>query len=361
VQIDTINVVERAHHHILHARFDAYEPRMLAKLSERDRKLFEHWTHDASLIPVRWFGHWRLRFEGLRRRMDAGRWPDRLGPDGDRVVRHVLDRIRDEGPLRSRDFEHEGASGDFWWSGKPQKVALEYLWRAGDITVARREQFQKVFDLTERVIPDFHAIEPSESEAHVAWACREALDRLAVANAGELAGFFGAVSAKQAEGWARERVEAGDLLEVRVESVDGSRPRRAFALPDWERLARRVPDAPARTRLLSPFDPVIRDRQRLRRLFGFDYAVEIFVPPAKRRFGYYVLPILEGERFVGRLDPKLNRERGVLEVARLWWQPNVKPTRTRRRALERALDRLATQIGAADWELAPRAERPLLR
>jgi hypothetical protein len=114
-------------------------------------------------------------------------------------------------------------------------------------------------------------------------------------------------------------------------------------------------------RLLSPFDPVIADRDRLRRLFGFDYRVEIFVPPSQRSHGYYVLPILEGDRFVGRLDPKLDRDRGVLEVRKLWWEPGIRVTRTRERSLARALDRLASRIGARDWTLPAPPRRPQRR
>jgi hypothetical protein len=191
----------------------------------------------------------------------------------------------------------------------------------------------------------------SSREEHLDWACRGAIERLGVGAPGELSKFFAGVSAKDATRWCRERVSGGELIEVEAEAVDDSRPRRAFALPDWERRAARVSDAPERTRLLSPFEPAIHDRVRTQRLFGFDFRVEIFVPPKKRKYGYYVLPILEGERLVGRLDPRLDRERDVLDVQKLWWEPGVKPTRPRRAALEQAVGRLAEQIGASRWTL----------
>jgi hypothetical protein len=358
LQLDTVNVVARAQDHVLYTRFEGYRPPTLVRLAERERRLFEHWTHDASLIPMRWFGHWRLRFLGLRERMD-GRpfWRRRLGPQPERLLGRVLERIRDRGAVMSRDFERTGPrERGLWWGGKPEKLALEYLWRAGEITVARRVGFQKVFDLVERVIPGaLEAPVPSAAE-HVDWACRGALERLGVASPAELAGFFDGIAAADAARWCAARVAAGELREVEVETVDGSRPRRSVAPLDWERRAARAPEPPPGIRLLSPFDPVIRDRARLQRLFGFHYRVEIFVPPAARRFGYFVLPILEGERLVGRLDPRVERERDTLEVRRIWWEPGVRPTRSRRRALEVGLERLAAQLGVARVAL-PRIRR----
>ncbi len=353
VQVDTINVIARAHDHILFTRFDGYRPPVLARLLERDRKLFEHWTRDMAVIPTRWFGHWRLRFHGLKRRIDdRGYLRKRMGPDPEKLQRYVLKRIRDEGPLMSRDFEHDGPRNSHHWHGaKPQGAVLDYLLRVGQISISRREKFQKVFDLTERVIPGAHEVPESTREEHLDWACRGAIERLVVGAPGELAKFFDGISAKDATRWCRERVAEGQLVEVEVEAVDDSRPRRAFALPDWERRAARVSDAPERTRLLSPFEPAIHDRARTERLFGFDYRVEIFVPPKQRKYGYYVLPILEGDRLVGRLNPRLDRERDVLDVQKLWWETGIKPTRARRTALERAVDRLAEQIGASRWSL----------
>ena len=353
VQVDTINVITRAHDHILFTRFDGYRPAMLARLLERDRRLFEHWTRDMAVIPTRWFGHWRLRFRGLKRRIDdRGFLRERMGPEPEKLQRYVLRRIRDEGPLMSRDFDHDGPRNtSHWHGGKPQSAVLDYLLRVGQISISRREKFQKLFDLTERVIPGASKVPESTPDEHLDWACRGAIERLGVGAPGELSHFFAGVSAKDATRWCRERVAAGELVEVEVEAIDDSRPRRAFALPDWEQRAARVSDAPKRTRLLSPFEPAIHDRARTKRLFGFDFRVEIFVPPKKRKYGYYVLPILEGDRLVGRLDPKFDRERDVLEVQKLWWEPGIRPTRARRAALERAVGRLSEQIGASRWML----------
>jgi hypothetical protein len=353
VQIDSISRVERAHHLTLGARLTGYRPALLDRLAFEKRTLFEHWTHDAALIPIALFQHWKPRFAAFAERAPRLRWfHTRLGPEPARTIARVRRRISREGPLRARDFERGAdrpATG--WWDWTPEKMALEFLWRTGRLAIAGRDNFHKVYDLIERVLPEAHASPAPSPEAHVEWACHSALERLGVATSSEIATFWAAVSATQVSAWCREAVSAGRIAAVSLEAADGSKPRKAFAVLDWEPRLRRAPAAPERTRLLSPFDPVVRDRKRLQRLFAFDYRFEAFVPAAKRKFGYYVLPILEGERFVGRLDPRHDRERGVLVVEKLFWEPGVRPTRVRRRALDAALADLAQRIGASSLEL----------
>ena len=355
VQIDSINVVERAHHLTLAARFQSYRPRLLERLLERDRRLFEHWTHDASAIPTIWYPYWKVRFERYRRRvLEHPWWMERVGPDPERMFDHVRERIAREGALRTRDFEDERPEGTdkAWWGWKPQKAALEYLWRTGELVIAERVNFHKVYDLASRVLPAAHAAPRPSDEEHRDWACRSALERLGIASADELAGFWRAISLEEARAWCERAAAAGEIAAVQVETADGSRPRVSWAVPDWEARAAALPPAPPRVRLLSPFDPILRDRKRTLRLFGFDFRFEAFVPEAQRVHGYYVLPILEGERLVGRLDPKLHRERGVLEIKNLWWEPGVRESKARRASLEAALDRLVKLVGAERWEMA---------
>jgi uncharacterized protein YcaQ len=353
VQIDSIQRVERAHHLILGARIDDYRPAHLERVAFRQRVLFEHWTHDASLIPIRWFAHWKPRFALTEARLRRSRWfAQRLGATPDATLEQVYERVARDGPLRSSDFARPAARpATGWWDWTPEKAALEFLWHTGRLAVHARERFEKIYDLTERVFPDAHVLPAPEPELHVDWACREALDRLGVATPGELAAFFEAIGPGQATAWCRGAVARGEAVEVWLEALDGSRPRRAVAVPDWERRLRRAPAAPERMRLLAPFDPLIRDRDRLRRLFGFDYRFEAFVPAAQRRYGYYVLPILEGGRLVGRVDPRHDRERKRLVVEQIWWEADVRPTRIRRQGLAEALERLARQIGAPAVDL----------
>ncbi|HEX3529120.1 MAG TPA: crosslink repair DNA glycosylase YcaQ family protein [Thermoanaerobaculia bacterium] len=358
VQIDSINVVERAQHLTLASRLQGYRPALLERLLERDRRLFEHWTHDAAAIPAVWYPHWHHRFERYRRRvLEHPWWRERVGADPEAIVAHVRARLRAEGPLMTRDFEDERPQGTdtTWWGWKPAKAALEYLWRVGEVAVARRVNFHKVYDLTERVLPHLHAAPLPSPEENVAWACRSALERLGVATPSEIAGFWNAVSLEEARDWCARAAARGEIVEVLAEALPGleagSAPRRSYALPDWEERAAALPAAPPRLRILSPFDPILRDRARALRLFGFDYRFEAFVPAPQRRWGYYILPLLEGERLVGRLDPKLRRDEGVLEIRQVWWEPGVRLSKGRGAALEAAVERLAKLVGAERWEM----------
>lgn len=346
VQVDTINVVARAHDLTLFSRLDGYRPEHLRKLLEEKLSLFEGFTHDASAIPTAWFQHWKPRFARDRARIHAHAWWQHhfRGTDGARVVGDVKARIAREGPLKSSDFEHPEKRGP-WWGWKPQKAALDFLWRSGELMVPRREGFQKVYDLTERVLPDHHALPCPGPEAHVEWACASAAERLVIFTPKELAEFWASIEAAEARTWCDGAAKASRIVPVALEGADGE-ARPAFALADWEKRLAKLPDPPERTRLLCPFDPVLRDRARALRRFGFDYRFEAFVPEPKRQYGYFVLPILEGERFVGRLDPKLHRDRGLLEIKGLWWEPGVKATKARKRGLEEALERLAAFAGA---------------
>lgn len=342
IQLDSINVVERAHELILHTRSDAYQVGQVFR-DLRRRKLFEHWTHDASLIPVEHYSHWHHRFERFKTR---GWHLSRLGPGADKLVPQILARIRSEGPLMSRDFENpsEGrkASGG-WWNWKPAKAVLEYLWRTGQLVVCDRRNFQKVYDLPERV---FASAPPSTLEEHVEWACSSALDRLGIATPAELSAFYATIDLAAARRWVHEGLKSGRLIPV---ELDG---RLAIATPDVPQRIKKLPDPPAGLRLLAPFDPLIRDRARAERLFNFHYRFEAFVPEAKRLHGYYVLPILRGDQLIGRVSPKFDRDKGLLQVKLLPWEPGIRNTKALRAELDGSLYRIATFIGASRVDLA---------
>jgi uncharacterized protein len=348
VQIDSINYIERAHHLTLGSRLDAYAREHFTHLLEQERHLFEHWTHDASVIPTAWFAHWKPRFTRYKEKL-RGRswWMQRIGTEPDKVLDIVRARIAKEGPLRSQDFEHDRkGQSTGWWDWKPQKAALEYLWFTGELMVTRREKFQKVYDLTERVLPHCAACQhPSEAE-HIEWACRTAFERLVIATPKEIADFWHAITLAEARKWCEQAVKSGEIVAVTITATNGEKPRASFALSDWQTRLRKLPEPPDRMRLLSPFDPVIRDRARLARLFNFDYRFEAFVPEPQRQYGYYVLPILEGDQLIGRIDAKFQRERGALEVRNVYWEPMIKVTKARQKKLDEALERLAKLIGA---------------
>lgn len=344
VQVDSINTVERAHHMILFARRQAYRPAHLRPLLERDRRLFEHWTHDASILPVELFPFWRHRFarDAERLRENWRRW-FREGYEA--KFDEILNRIAAHGPVTSSDVgEGEARGKGGWWDWHPSKTALEWLWRTGELQIARRDGFQKVYDLTERVIPEAHRRSlPTEHEV-VDWACRSAFERLGFATPGEVCAYWAAISPQQARDWCKAALAAGRLCEIAVEGADGSR-RHSLAAPDLLHRAAALQPPPPRLRVLSPFDPALRDRDRAERLFGFRYRIEVFVPEPQRRYGYYVFPLLEADRLVGRIDMKARREAGALQVRALWPERGFSFGKGRLARLEAELQRVARLAG----------------
>ena len=342
VQIDSIATVERAHHMILAARRKSYRPRQLDHLLERRRALFEHWTHDASVIPMAFYPHWRLRFRRDAEMLRA-RWRKWRRAGFEERFDEVLQRIREGGPVMAREFgEGRRRAEAGWWDWHPSKTALEFLWRTGALAICRREGFQKVFDLAERVVPEpLLDIEPSEEET-IDWACSGALDRLGFASPGEIAAFWETASPAEARQWCAAQA-SGDLVEVEVEGAAPGRARRLLARPDIGEQVERAPDPPGAVRVLSPFDPLLRDRRRAEWLFGFRYRIEIYVPEEKREYGYYVFPLLEGDRPVGRID--MRRKDGRLCVSALWPEPGVRLGKGRLERIGRELDRIARFAG----------------
>lgn len=338
VQLDSINVLERAHHLTLWSRMPGYAPEMLGQLLER-RELFEHWTHDASYIPIDFYPYWRYRgtlYPTLIERHSW--WRERLGGDPEAMIASVRRQVEECGPVTSRDFEGKGKAGP-WWGWKREKAALEYLWRTGDLAVSSRQGFVKLYDLSERVFPSEYHRPMATPKEYQDWAFDGALQRLGVATPKELAEFWGALSLSDAREWCAQACRQRRAIAVELE---GAGP--GVACLDWEERLQRL-RLPAAPRILNPFDPVVRDRKRLLRLFGFDYRFEAFVPASQRVYGYFVLPILERERFVGRCDAKRHRDQGVLELKGFWWEGGVRPTATRREAIKKALARLAAWLG----------------
>lgn len=350
VQVDSINTVERAHHQILFSRNQTYRQTHLKALLEHDRVLFENWTHDAALIPCVFYPHWRRRFERVRDDLRS-RWRKWRRSGFEDLIDDVRAKIERDGPTRSRDLTpNDRAPGEArasggWWDWHPAKTALEYLWRTGEIAVTRREGFQKVYDLSSLVIPELYRSADVSLPETVDWACRGALDRLGFATSGELAAFWDAVSPKEAARWCAARL-GSDLVEVAVEPADGGKPKICFARADILDQVAQAPDPPNRLRVLSPFDPIMRDRARTERLFGFRYRIEVFVPAAKREYGYYVFPLLAGSKLIGRVDMKHVRAQGTLRVKGLWFEPSVRRSAARRRGLHAELERMRKFTGA---------------
>ncbi len=350
VQLDSINAVERAHHHILHSRSRGYRAGHLTRLVEKDRLLFEHWTHDAAVLPAAFFPYWRHRFERDRTRLPT-RWDGRFGGEAFRAdCDRVLDRIARDGAVLTREFDSEKPKTG-WWDWHPSKTALEFLWHTGELAIARREGFQKVYDLTERVIPAEHLRREVSHEEFVDWACRSALERLGFATRGEIAAFWGLVAPDVAGRWLSHHARALESLEI--EAGDGGKPVAVHALAGTHAAVAAAPKAPSRLRILNPFDPLLHDRRRAERIFGFHFRIEVFVPEPKRKYGYYVFPVLRGETMVGRIDMKADRAAGALAVRAFWREAGVRQSAALAGGLEAELDRIRRFASLDSVVLAP--------
>jgi hypothetical protein len=340
VQLDTIRVVSRAHHHILWTRNQNYcEPMLNTHMAEH-RRVFEHFTHDASVLPMDFYPYWQRRFRQLEEKVRKWEWHrGMLGPDGRNLIKA---RIRDEGPLCTKAFDTKIKGEKKMWQRPPHKLALDYMWYAGELSTSHRENFTKFYDLTERVIPEKLLRQVPSDQDQVDWLCRAALERMSFGTPGDIQRFWEAVSLSEVKNWTEGK--ASQLVSVQIEGADGTWAD-TFAHEDIEARLVSASSATSRLRILNPFDPAIRDRKRLLRLFGFDYTVEMFVPAAKRVWGYYVYPLLEGDRFVGRIEVKADRKAGTLNVLNVWWEPKVKAASARLDKLSAELDRMARFVG----------------
>jgi uncharacterized protein len=358
VQIDPIATVERAHHHILFSRNPEYRQPDLIQQLEQERTLFENWTHDAAIIPTEFYCYWKHYFERAKTFEAHPGYRRYFAPVTPKDTATVLRRIEREGPLKPRDFDTRKVAWKDTYFAKPTiaKLAIELLWRTGKLAVSHRDGQQKVYDLAQRVIPESHFRRKVSFATYVDWTCGEALKRLGVGTPLQVARFFDAISHKEAAAWCQRHV-GRKVCEAQVVQADGSLTAPAFALTSVVDAMRNVGAPPRRLRLINPFDPLIHDRQRTQRVFGFDYAVEIWVPPKKRRYGYYVLPILEGDRFTGRVDAKCDRRGDRIAVLGLWWEEGVETSKTRERRLEQALQRLARFVGVGDVTFAKECRR----
>ncbi len=350
VQVDSINTVERAHHMILWSRRQSYRPEALKRLHERDRGVFEHWTHDASILPVHLHGYWQHNYLRREEKMRKN-WASWFRPGFEPQFKTILARIAAEGPLTTSDVgegEVRGSGG--WWDWNPSKTALEWLWHTGKLAITRRDGFQKVYDLTERVIPAAHRGPAPHSDAMIDWSCNAALDRLGFADASQLRAYWWLITPAEAKDWAMGALKRGEVIEVEVEGADGRR-KRTLARPDVVVEAARAAEPVRRLRILSPFDPALRDRDRALQLFGFHYRIEVFVPEPKRKYGYYVFPVLEGDRLIGRIDVKAFRDASALRVKGFWPETGIRLGAGiglgvgRMARLEAELDRLARFAG----------------
>ncbi|MEM7470174.1 MAG: crosslink repair DNA glycosylase YcaQ family protein [Pseudomonadota bacterium] len=351
VQLDSINTVARAHHMILHARRQSYRAPALDRVTSRHRQGFEHWTHDASIIAMPFFPHWRHKMarEAERIRTQWAAWRrDGFTEKTDEVLR----QIADGGPCCSADVgADEARSSGGWWDWHPSKTALEYLWRTGELSVCHRKGFRKYYDLTENVIPPEFLNARTHLEETLDWACNAALDRLGFATTGEIADFWELVTKDEAKTWCAAQRATQKLIEIEIEGADKVW-RKSLARPDIIAQGDSAPEPPRLIRILSPFDPALRDRKRAERLFGFHYRIEIFTPEAKRQYGYYVFPVMEGAKIIGRIDMKCDRKSETLNIRAFWPERGIKLGEGRVKRLTNALERTARLAGSKELNFA---------
>ena len=336
IQIDTISVIERAHHHTLWTRVENYEPEMLNELL-LERKVFEYWGHAASYLPMK---DYRFYLPKKKEFDDPhGKWEkDRMDKYG-HLMEPALKRIQNEGPLGSTDFElPEGRKkGENWWDWHEMKAALELLYWRGELMVSERRSFRKIYDLTERVLPEGVNTEyPSEDELG-RFLVNRALQAYGVATEKEIADHIHAVGKKTISGALKQMEEVGSVEKVSIEKLEG---KAYYALKDDLATAENI-EIKKQVHILSPFDNLVIQRERLQNLFGFDYVLECYVPPKKRIHGYFVLPVLWGGRFIARMDAKAERKKKTLIIRNLLFEPGFKMNGAFEKAFERKLRSLA--------------------
>ena len=321
LQIDTIHVVARSPYLVLWSRLGDYQPEWLEELLA-EGALFEYWAHAMCFLPIEDYPLYRRRMlDAIRDNTLPVRWAvewSRKNPD---IIERVRAHLRENGAVRSAEFENKNHAPGGWWNWKEEKNALEALLFTGEVMITRRQNFQRVYDLRERVLPGWDdAAALSSGEMHRTLTL-QAVRALGVAYPTWVAEYF-----RQPKKGLPKQLEAlvaeGQLLQVEVEGIEGT----AYIHPENLSLLENVSNGsqvPTLTTLLSPFDPLVSDRQRARELFDFDYTIECYTPASKRRYGYFTLPILHHGKLIGRLDPKAHRAQGLFEIKALHLEPGV--------------------------------------
>ena len=324
----------------LWSRLGAYEPAWLDELLE-EKQLFEYWAHAASFLPIEDYPLYRrLCLEGL-----IWQYPQEWYNLNQEDVDRVLDHIRNNGEVKSSSFERKDGKKGTWWDWKIEKRALEFWFQKGEVMVPRRERFQRVYDLRQRMMPEWRDQDAPPLAETIEALCIKTLDALGVALPSWVADYFRLPKKLVAE-TLNEMIASGKAIEITIEGMKepGLVTSRGF---DIAEAASKGQLEARRTTLLPPFDALIWDRKRTKQLFDFDYTIEVYLPQAKRKYGYYLLPILHNGELVGRLDAKAHRLRGVFEVKTLYLEQGVKIDA----ALVKAL--AATIQDCANWHKTP--------
>jgi uncharacterized protein YcaQ len=324
VQIDTISVVERAHHHVLWTRVPNYQKTHLEILQAKEKKIFEHWGHAMSYLPMEDFRFTLPIKKYFKEHRDP--WPK----SDPKIRAFVLDRIKHEGPLMAKDFEAlKKRNGAGWWDWKPAKLALERLYYEGELIVTHRKGFQKIYDIPERALPkDVRLDEPTQSE-YAQFLIRRTVRAHGFANVKSMAYLRKGMS-KPVQTELHQMVEKQELIPLKIKGLEEMYFTGLESLEKTFSIQKQI-------RFLSPFDNLVIQRNRLLNLFGFDYQIECYVPAPKRKYGYFSMPILFGTDMIGRADMKADRKTKTLHINNLHLEINIKES-------DLLFDRLATSL-----------------
>ena len=320
VQIDTISVIRRAHHHTLWVRCPDYKPDMLHQLQANERKVFEYWGHAASYLPMIDFRYYLPQMRRFHN--PQNKWIQNQYEIAKPMMTLVLDRIRKEGALGSKDFKRpDNDTRESWWGWKPAKVALEMLFWQGELMITERRNFQRIYDLTERVLPeDVDTSHPDDSElGH--FLVHRALTAYGVAKEREIQDHIVPVEYPTKTLISNALIEmlaSGDIVRIHIPEIEADD---YYSLPETIETTEKLEKTPPYVHILSPFDNLVINRKRIKELFDFEYTLEAYTPPAKRVYGYFVLPILWKEKLVGRLDAKAERKNKTFIVRNLVLEP----------------------------------------
>jgi uncharacterized protein YcaQ len=327
IQIDTLSVAARAHHHTLWARVPGYKESYLNELMEKDRAVFEYWSHAASYLPMSDY-----RFSLPRKKSYADGKSHWFGQDK-KMQKYVLDRIRSEGALQSKDFEFKRSGPGNWYEWKPAKKALEQLFMEGKLMVVKRQAFQKVYDLTERVLPaNADTTMPTEKE-YAEYVVMKAVQSNGIVEEKEISYLRKGLKEPVAKAL-KKLLKDERLVEVQIQGDDkttfvlapeGPEPSAPNGIIGRiDKIGRIYSDKKPGIHILSPFDNLIIQRKRIQRLFNFDYVIECYLPEPKRKFGYFCLPVLYGDKFIGRFDPKADRAEKVFHIKQMHFENGFK-------------------------------------
>ncbi|MET3107398.1 uncharacterized protein YcaQ [Oxalobacteraceae bacterium GrIS 2.11] len=355
LQIDTINIVARSPYLVLWSRLGNYQPIWLDELLEQG-SLFEYWAHEASFLPIEDFHLYRHQM--LSREGMGWKFNHRWLADHKKDINLIKKHIRDHGAARSIDFARREGKAGGWWEWKPEKRSLEVLFTMGELMVAKRHNFQRVYDLRERVHPDW---DDSRDLVNTLECQRQqvllAVKALGCCKASWVADYFR--MAKLDPGILPDQLaQQGELLTAQIKGWEAP----VYIHPDHAELLQSALDGKLKataTRLLSPFDPVVWDRKRALELFDFDYRLECYTPAEKRRYGYFTLPILRRGALIGRLDAKAHRQQGRLEIKSLHLEPAVKISQALANDVQTCLAQFAQWHGTPELDFTGVKSAPL--